>query len=623
MTFHGMREASERIKGAVYLGERICVYGDYDCDGVTSTALLVSCLGNLGANVCYYIPNRFAEGYGMHSGALDKLKEAGVDLILTVDNGISAKSEVDYALGLGMDIIVTDHHAIPDAPLPNVITVNPHLSECGSRFKEISGVGVAFYLACALTGTPPEAVLENYADIVALGSVADVMPLVMDNRVFVIAALRMLKEDSACPGVKALLEVSKADGKTATARTFGFALGPRVNAAGRMGDASPVVDMLLTHSYDLALAEARQLDALNAERKRMEEIVLKEIETELASDPQILRRRVIVVCGEGWHQGVIGIVAARMVEHYGKPCIVFTTDGEIAHGSGRSTVDVSLIDALSACKGCLIRCGGHRQAVGLTAATDMLEALADALDEYLLKIHPVMAIPSVRVDAEISVDEMSIANIRALSYFEPYGEGNPAPMFAVMAATVVDFDSLSQGKHTKVHFRKSQKTFSALYFQMAPGDFPYRANDVVDVLVQFEVGEYRGEDQLSVFVRDIKPHGFDAGFVAADFEAYSRHQCGKYEGDGDKATLLPTKENIAVVFRMMRERALSPTSPEFAYISAGNISFRRILVTFDVMAEMGLIKSNGGNFLLADVTTKRNLAESRILRQLSKKEDGL
>lgn len=616
-SFHGMREAVERIQGAIWMGENICVYGDYDCDGVTATTLLVSCLRGLGVDVIFYIPNRFSEGYGMNNDAIKKLCDDGARLIVTVDNGISATAEVDYALSLGIDVVVTDHHSIPAGPLPCVPIINPHLSECPSEFKDIAGVGVAFYLACALAEKSPEEMLNKYGDIVALGSVTDVVPLVADNRIFVIKGLEMLRTEQKRPGIKALMEVAAAQEKSLSSRTFGFSLGPRVNAAGRLVDATAAVNMMLTEDYEIALAEAKRLDELNTERKKVEEDIMKEIEDVFAKFPHILQRRVIVVSGEGWHQGVIGIVAARLVERYGKPSIVFAVSAGIAHGSGRSIPEISLIEAISACGDLLVRFGGHIQAAGMTVEAAKLESFSAAIDRVCVEKYPVMPVPCVHVDAEIDPEELSILNVKALSVLEPFGEQNPSPQFAITGATVVNFDSLSQGKHTKVHFKKMQKTFSALYFQMAPGDFPYRDGDIVDILVQLEVDEYRGEEQLSIFLRDIKPHGFDAGVVLSDSEAYNRHLRGMY-GDGcAKKQLLPTREDIAAAFRFVRERSITPTPAELAYVTLGNLSYQKMLVTFDVMAEMGFVQAHGGNYLLADASTKRSLEESEILKSLS------
>lgn len=617
MSFHGMEEAVERIMAAVCFGERICIYGDYDCDGVTSTTLLVSCLREMGADVCFYIPNRFSEGYGMNNKAIDKIHAAETNLILTVDNGISAVAEVEYALSLGMDVVVTDHHAIPDGPLPAVTTINPHLPECGSSFEDICGVGVAFYLACALTKSTPEELLEKYGDIVAFGTVADVMPLVEDNRLFVIKGLQMLKERRMRPGLKALMEIAKVEDRSLSSRTFGFQLGPRVNAAGRMGDAKIAVDMLLNDDYERALEIAHQLDDLNAQRKKIEEDVMKEIDEIIAANPHLIQRRAVVVCGDGWHQGVIGIVAAHLVERYGKPAIVFTAAEGVAHGSGRSIPEISLIEAISACKGHLVRFGGHQQAAGLTLNVDNLETFADALDAFLIGEYPIAPLPSINIDAEIAVEDLSVANVKALSVMEPFGEQNPSPQFAIIGATVVDFDSLSQGKHTKVFFRKGETSFNTLYFNVAPGDFPYQENDVVDILVQLEVGEYRGNEQLSMFLRGIKPTGFDAGEVVEDYEAYSRHIRGMYGEGCDKELLRPSREDIAAAFRLVRGRAMIPTPAEFVYTHIEELSYQKTLVVFDVMVEMGFVQNHGSNYLLADVTTRRNLDDSEILKRLS------
>jgi len=619
MSFYGMAEVAERIRGAILMGESICVYGDYDCDGVTSTTILVSCLKNLGADVSFYIPNRFTEGYGMNNAAIDRLKEAGVDLIITVDNGISAVEQVNHALSLGIDVVVTDHHSIPDGALPPVPTVNPHLPQCGSTYKEIAGVGVAFYLACTLTETQPLDLLEVYGDLLALGSVADVMPLTGDNRVFVKKGLKILESGTLRPGFQALMEVAGVENKSLSARTFGFGLGPRINAAGRMDDATDAVHMFLSEDLAFASEKAKTLDALNIERKAIETDIMKEIDEILVKFPNILQRRVIVVSGQGWHQGVVGIVASRLVEQYGKPAIVFaSTDGIIAHGSARSVPEISILEAIKAVKHRTEKFGGHSQAAGVTVKVDNLEMFSTELDNFCFNKYPVAPAGSIFVDAEVSIRSLNIANIKALSVLEPFGEGNPAPLFALLGATIVDFDSLSNGKHIKVHLKKGQDTMSALYFNVTPGDFPYRENDVVDLLIQAEVGEYRGDEQLSVFVRAVKPHGFEAEDVVNDFEMYNRHLRGQYWDGCEKTRLLPQREDIAFAFRYIRERGMTPTPSELLYMAFNGLRYQKVLVTLDVMTELGFVEPHGGKYLLGDVSTKRKLEDSKIIQQLSK-----
>ena len=332
-----MDKAAERVKQAIAGGERICVYGDYDADGVTSTALLYSYLETVGADVIFYIPSRESEGYGMNMAAVDTLCRQGVRLIVTVDNGIAAKAEIDYAKSLGIDTVVTDHH-LPLSELPDAVAVvDLHRADCSSRFKSLSGVGVAFKLIMALEGEycDTDTLLDNYADILSLGTIGDIVDLRGENRVFVKRGLESIM-NSDRPGISALVEVSGIGNKPLTAGKVSFTLVPRINAVGRLGSSGKSVNLLLTEDFDEAKELAGAMSDDNNERREIEMNIVAEIDEMIRNNPGLVRDSVIVLDGEGWHQGVVGIVASRVKEAFGKPAIVLSKNGETAKGSGRS-----------------------------------------------------------------------------------------------------------------------------------------------------------------------------------------------------------------------------------------------------------------------------------------------
>ena len=336
-----MDAASERINLAIDDFERICVFGDYDADGVTATALLYSYLETRGADVIRYIPDRIDEGYGMNCEAIEYLSGLGVKLIVTVDNGVSAIEEAKKCKELGIDLVVTDHHKVGEELPDAIAVVDPHREDCPSEFKEMSGVGVAFKLVCALEGGEEEMLLSEYGDLVALGTIGDVVTLTGENRAMVRKGLEMINKEPR-PGITALMHEAGVYNKIFTSSTAAFTICPRINAAGRMSSANKALELLLCDDDDTASFIAEEINSMNSKRQHTETDIFSQAEKQLENNPEMLNDRVIVVDGEGWHPGVIGIVAARMVERYGRPCVVISRDGENAKGSCRSIEGFSI-----------------------------------------------------------------------------------------------------------------------------------------------------------------------------------------------------------------------------------------------------------------------------------------
>ena len=368
-----MDKAVERITSAVENGEKICIYGDFDADGITSTALLFSYLTDIGADVMYYIPIREDEGYGMNTVAVEKLYQRGVKLIITVDNGIAAAEEIAYAGSLSIDVVVTDHHTPPEVLPAACAVVNPHREDDTCPFKELCGVGVVFKLVQAIEGEycDTEALLENYSDLAALGTVADLMPLVGENRALVKNGLRYINHRDRV-GIAAIIENAGLSGKNITAGHISFAIGPRINAVGRLGPSKSSVELLLTEDTQYAAEVAEELTQDNIRRQTIEREILEDIDRMVKRDPSLVQKRVIVIAKEGWHKGVVGIVASRLKEIYLKPAIVISIDDDICRGSGRSVKGFALNQAVASCEEYLVQYGGHPMACGLSLKRDKL-----------------------------------------------------------------------------------------------------------------------------------------------------------------------------------------------------------------------------------------------------------
>ena len=430
MRMKDMDKAVERILRAIDEEEKMVVFGDYDVDGVTATALLYSHLRNMGADVRCMLPSREGEGYGLSEKVIRSLADKGYRLIITVDNGISAGAEAELAAQLGVDLVVTDHH-LPLRQLPKAVAVvDPMRTDDESPYKGFSGAGVAFKLCCALDGCPPEELLDFCGDLAAIGTVADVMDLTGENRTLVRRGLEAL-QNSGRPGIEALLEVSGMGGRTVTADTVSYTLAPRLNAAGRMDSAALALQLLLCEDAERAADLAARLNQCNQDRQNAEQEILVRVNEQLDADPARKNDRVLVVWGDAFHPGVTGIVASRLVERYGRPAIVISMQGDEGKGSGRSIEGFHLHQAISACQELLVRFGGHALAAGLSIRRENLEAFRQQINAWAAKTYPLPQQPPLRLDVPVRLDEVTVEEVQGLDYLAPCGHGNPAPLFLV------------------------------------------------------------------------------------------------------------------------------------------------------------------------------------------------
>ena len=615
-----MDKAAERIREAIENGERICVYGDFDADGVTSTALLYSYLSDIGANVIYYIPSRESEGYGMNKEAVSKLYERGVNLIVTVDNGVAAVEEIAYAKELGIDTVVTDHHAIPETLPEAVAVVDLHRSDCNSSFKELSGVGVAFKLVQAIEGdyADVDGLLENYSDLAALGTIGDIVSLTGENRVLVKNGLMHINNGDRI-GIAALSEESGINKRRITAGNVSFTLVPRINAGGRLGLSGKSVTMLLSEDEDYAADIAGELSADNAERQQIERDILGDIDDMVRADPRIVQNRVIVVCGENWHKGVIGIVASRIKEVYNKPAIVISLDDEVCRASGRSVKGFSLIDAVFACNEYLVQCGGHPMAVGLGIRRENIADFIDALNAYAAE-NPVPE-PVLELDCKLNPAQLSVDLASQLSMLEPFGAGNPTPLFGLYRMTIRDIKELGGGKHLRLTLARGDTTVTAMKFSTYLSEFPFIVGDTLDIAVTLDVNVYNNTESLSVFVRDIRFSDTNEDEDISSFELFESFCRGDALTADQARSLTPTRDEFAVVYRYLRaNNGYKFSFDTLLYRVGANISYGKLRVILECMNELSLIRIYEGLYdseiELCEVSAKVNLRDSLIIKQL-------
>ena len=617
-----MHKAVSRVLEAMENGERIAVYGDYDCDGLTATALLTSYLQSAGADVIYYIPSREKEGYGLNNPAIEMLKEQKTDVIITVDNGISAHHEVEFANSLGIDVVITDHHT-PRETLPDAVAVvNPRRHDCKSAFKDLAGVGVAFKFICALENAHPLELLEYYSDIAALGTIADVVPLLGENRAIVKHGLSRLL-DSGRPGIDALIAVSGLKDRELKCESASFSIIPRINAAGRMGVADDIIELLLTDDAAYAGEIASEINEKNDMRKKTEEEIMLEIDGILRENREILTKRVIVVSGENWHHGVVGIVAAKTMEKYGKPCILLSVEGDTARGSGRSFEGFSLIQAITACRGLLTRFGGHTLAAGLTLPASCIGAFEAELQEYARENHRVMPAAALNVSCVLPMERFTVGELSQLSLLEPFGAANEAPLFMLEKLTIEAIYPTADKKHIRIRLWGGGSPFYAVYFRMSAADFPYGKGAVVDVVAGLSVEEYNGKPQISVKIRDVRPAGVVQDDILDANHIYFTHLRREYGDIPQMARLLPERGDLAAVYRCLRKSGghSHGTAPLYYQIMDGGIDYLRMLMALDVMEELNIIErsaSDGAISLIPD-PPKIDLEDSLILSDLKAK----
>lgn len=616
-----MDKAVRRIKKSIDNDELICVYGDYDADGVTSTTLMYSYLETIGANVIYYIPSRESEGYGMNKSAIDKLKSKGVGLIVTVDNGIAAIDEIAYANTLGIDTVVTDHHQ-PLEVLPNAYAVvDLHQKDCNSKFKNLSGVGVAFKTIMAIEGDECDVnmLLDNYSDLLCIGTIGDIVELKGENRVFVKRGIESLNNTDRV-GMDALLQSSGLSGKPLTAGKVSFTIVPRINAVGRLGMSHKSVELLLTEDYEQACIMAETLCEDNTERQNIEKEILNKINEKIISDSSLLLDKVLVISGEGWHQGVIGIVASRVKEATGKPVIIISDDGENAKASGRSVEGFSLCDAVFACSDLLTHCGGHPMAVGLSLKSENISLFRKKINEYATQFD-VMPFDKLKIDCKLNPAGINVELVKSLSYLQPYGAGNPTPLFGLYNMTLVNIIPLKNNTHLKLVLKRDETVINAMMFFTSSQQFPYKTGDILDLAVTLDNNEYNGTMTVSIVVKDIKPNNINSEKILTSQRNYENFRNGKILSQEQIKDILPERNDFALLYRFLKQNNGYDFSLETLVFKLDNmLSFGKIKVIIEAMRELGLLVVKEGleqtNITLIDVKEKVVLESAQIIKSL-------
>ena len=647
-----IRPAVDRIISAIEKREKIVIYGDYDVDGVTAVSTLHLYLQEKGADVSYYIPNRASEGYGVSISALDKIAENGTKLVITVDTGITAIDEVAYAKTLGLDFVITDHHEC-HSDLPDAVgVVNPHRAGDPYPFKELAGVGVIFKVICAvehvLTGTPMiecvRVLCAKYADLVAIGTIADVMPVKGENKIIIKYGLGLI-EDTKRVGLRALLDAVNAplDGvirhrkKTKISSGYiGFTIAPRINAAGRIRSAAIAAELFLTEDPVYAAELAKQLCDANKERQSEENTIMQEAYAKIDAEHDFEHDPIIILDADTWHHGVIGIVSSRVTEHYGLPSILVSFEGndnvgdspdDIGKGSGRSIKGLNLVDALVHASEHLVKFGGHELAAGLSVRRADLPAFKQAINAYAREVlNEEDLAPTVEADIAIDHTDISMPLAEELRILEPFGVGNPIPVFMVADMEVRECTPIGGGKHTRLTLGKEDRYYQAMCFSCSASNLGLFPGDLADVIFTMDINEYNGRRSVQLIVRDIRPAASASEQLTRERERFQRIWNGENYTDDD---VFPTRDDFVAVYTLvqrnvragMHEITHRALLAKLYAAGSGHIGYVKLKLIVRVLQELNLLgieetSEECYSFRYNYADKKTDLDKSNILRRL-------
>lgn len=659
----GMDEAVVRVLDAVENNEKIIVYGDYDVDGVTSVCTLLTYLRSISANANYYIPNRAGEGYGMSTDIVRSFAAEGVSVIITVDTGITAFEEAELCRELGVTLIVTDHHECHNT-LPDAYTiVNPRQPECPYPFKELAGVGVVFKLICAIEKvrsgddlyTSVKRICKDYIDLVAIGTIADVMPLKDENRLIVAEGLRKI-ENTDRPALIALIDaVSEESKKNATQKKItsgyiSYSIAPRINAAGRISSAALAVELFLCDDIEKANAFARKLCEINRDRQHEENEIANSANAKISAgaltDKDGTETCAIVLDDETWHHGIIGIVASRLTEKYGKPSILISFEGsnsgeespeDVGKGSGRSIKGINLVDALHSCEDLLEKYGGHELAAGLSIKRKNLPEFKKRLSDYVKATNGEdAASPGFEYDMELLPQNISMRQASELYLLEPFGVSNPQPLFVIKGLTISDYCTVGAGKHTKFNVQCGKGNITVMCFRHIPSDFDVYPGDKIDILFNLDINEFQGHKNLQFIAKDVR---LTEKQYTDELEWHEQYDSilpsllnGEVPSEAVPHDIIPSRDDVGAVYNLLKSelrlehevfsiRALRHLIGE----SGGNIPYAKLRFIIHILNDLGLIKAEETDtelemfeFTYIHVKERKNLEDSVLYCTLQK-----
>ena len=573
-----MEKGIERVHEALITNQKVMIYGDYDVDGISSVCIMYMYLKNIGLDVCYYIPDRFEEGYGINKDAVKKAKENNIRLIITVDTGITAVGETEYAKELGVDVIITDHHECPKMLPDAVAVINPKKPDCLYPFKELAGVGVAFKFISAYNirygnnRNDDFDNLDDYYEFAAMGTVADIMTLTDENRIMVDIGLKKMR-NSTNFGINAILEsyFKYKNKKNVSTNMISFYISPRINAAGRLAKADRAVELFLSESKTAAEIIAEELSVLNRQRQETEKEIFIQAENELSHIKDKDKKKIIILHNENWNQGVIGIVASKLSEKYNKAFILFAKDaGGVYKGSCRSVRNINIIELLAECSDILIRYGGHERAAGLSAEYENIAKLDRRLNGYADENNiEIIDEKLYNIECAIDFEDISCDTVKEFEILEPFGNDNPVPLFVIENCKILNITSIGENKHIRIELICGKFLFEAVYFNMEADKFAFCKYDFIDIACIIEINEFMNKEKVQYIISDIRLNEKYARDYLAEKETYCKFTESDFNG---KLKLnkndIPFKDDFKSVYIFL----LNSFKKDVLYESAYNIN---------------------------------------------------
>ena len=610
-----MDKAVERIRRAIANDETIAVYGDYDADGLTATTLMYRCLSGLGGKVVCALPSREGTGYGLSTEVVDHFAEIGVSLVVTVDNGISSFEETEHAAKHGIDMVITDHHVAREEIPSAVAIVNPHRLDDTSEFKDIAGVGVALELAAALEEISIEEALEEYGVLATIGTIGDIMPLQNENR-FIVSKGIGLFDKSDIIGIHALCDAVGIKTENIDEMNVAYTIAPRLNAAGRMGDAEIALSLLLTEDEEEASQLAARLDEMNKQRQEVEAEAERVIQQYLCRNSVEIGNPLILVAGEDFHSGIMGIVCSRLVDLFDKPSIVVSIDGDVARGSGRSIAGFSLFDMISSCSDLMEKYGGHDMAAGFTLNASKLPELKQRLFSYCEEHAHDFRLPEINIDDEVTLSELEVPEVEALSCLAPFGGGNKEPNFVIKNAVLTGIYPLGD-RHTRISIRQGDKQVYAAYFGVCPQSFPFKIGDELNVIVNLSIYHAQSRDFVSLKVCALAR----TSVTEKDIDSYEEYRRMSFAGKAIyPCGIRCSREDAAVVYRKLRQNDTQLFWEGALVGTFGDLSLGQIMALIRVMVELGFVEVCPGDrtpiLKVIHDAPKRDLNESPTFREI-------
>ena len=604
-----MQAAAEHILESVDEGRKICVYGDYDCDGIMSTVMLYSYLSLTGADVTYYIPER-EEGYGLNEESIRKIAEEGTDLIITVDNGIASVKEAELIKELGMELIITDHHQPSDEIPDAVAVVDPHRKDCHSPYKNLCGAGVTLKLIAAMEGGDYEVALEQFGEYAALATIADVMTLDGENRYIVQRGLEYLKNTENC-GLIALMKEARLSPEKINSTTVAFNINPKINVAGRMSSSTRAMELFLSEDDDEATEIAKELIECVSDRKRYESEALSEIYEKINKYPEILNDRVLVFYGNDWHHGVSGLVAAKITDRYGKPSCILSVSEGIARGSARSVQGFSLFNALSSCEELYDKFGGHTSACGFSLSEENIDEFRRRVNLYARENHDIMPKPVIVADKYLEKEDMSLSAVKGLSVLEPFGEGNSKPLF-LAPEVVIEEKILFAEKHLKLKLSYRNTSFYTKIWNTLPDEFPFGAGDKIDLVLTLDVNVWNDKETVEYSIRDYKKSGVSQQKYINAKHYYESYRSGEKLSPALRPIIVPDREDFVAVYTALSTytglfgKGKSMDSL-FSEVSSDKLNYFKFRIILDCFEELSLAEVDYAKEVVSLLRTEKKV----------------